>query len=416
MPRTVHIIGAGVAGLSAAVGLAARGERVTIHEATSVAGGRCRSYHDAAIGMTIDNGNHLLLSGNHAALDYLKMIGAQDLLVGPPDAAFPFVDLATGEEWTLRFNRSRLPLWLFDAQKRVPDTRWFEYLPLGRLLLASRADEVGEVIRFSGTVYERLVRPLLLAALNIDPAIGSARLAGAIIRETLLAGGRACRPLIARDGLSAVLIEPALAFLRQRGVTIQFSHQLHALRCSGSLAEALDFGAERITLEPGDEVILAVPPWAAAALLPGLATPNEFRAIVNAHYRIDPRPDQPPILGLLNATTEWIFAFPGRVSVTISAGDRLIDVPRDGLAQTIWSEVAAATDLPRELPRWQIVRERRATFAATPAQDARRPSAETKWRNLTLAGDWTNTGLPATIEGAIRSGQRAAGILARRAH
>ncbi len=411
MPRTVHIIGAGLAGLAAAVQLAARGESVIVHEATSVAGGRCRSYHDAAVGMTIDNGNHLLLSGNRAALDYLKTIGAQDRLIGPPDAAFPFIDLATQEEWTLRFNKGRLPLWIFNPRKRVPGTRSFDYLPLGRLLFASREDAVGELIRFSGTVYERLVRPLLLAALNIDPAAGSARLAGAVIRETLAAGGRACRPLIAGNGLSHTLIEPALAFLQGRGVAIQFGHQLYALRFAGSRIEALDFGRESVAFGPDDAVVLAVPPYTAAALVPQLETPNEFRAIVNAHFRIDPAPSQPPILGVLNAATEWIFAFPGRVSVTISAADRLIDAPRDALAQTIWNEVAAATGLPPELPRWQIVRERRATFAATPVQDARRPGAETQWRNLVLAGDWTDTGLPATIEGAIRSGQRAARLV-----
>ena len=91
-----------------------------------------------------------------------------------------------------------------------------------------------------------------------------------------------------------------------------------------------------------------------------------------------------------------------------------IAYPREDLARTIWAEVATLTGLPAALPPWQIVRERRATFAATPAQDARRPDAETAWRNLVLAGDWTNTGLPATIEGAIRSGNRAAGLIARR--
>ena len=110
---------------------------------------------------------------------------------------------------------------------------------------------------------------------------------------------------------------------------------------------------------------------------------------------------------------QWIFSFPGRVSVTISAGDRLIDTPREELAKKIWDEVARVTGLPAALPPWQIVRERRATFAATPAEDAKRPGAATQWRNLVLAGDWTDTGLPATIEGAIRSGNRAADFIAK---
>jgi hypothetical protein len=149
----------------------------------------------------------------------------------------------------------------------------------------------------------------------------------------------------------------------------------------------------------------------ATALVPGLTARADFRAIVNAHFRIDPPAGLPPILGLVNATTEWLFAFPGRLSVTISAADRLLDVAREELATTVWREVAQVTGLPNTLPPWQIVRERRATFAATPAEDARRPAAETGWRNLVLAGDWTQTGLPATIEGAIRSGNRAADLV-----
>ena len=412
MPRTIHIIGAGLAGLTAAIALSKSGDAVVVHEATTVAGGRCRSYRDHSIDMVIDNGNHLLLSGNHAALGFLRTLRADHRLIGPPRAEFPFVDLETRAQWTLRFNDGRLPLWIFDSDMRVPDTRPLDYLSLARLLWAPRDKAVGEVIRFSGTLYERLVRPLLLAALNIDPAVGSAALAGAVIRETLAAGGRACRPLIARDGLGATLIEPALAFLALHKAVIRFSHQLHAIRFTEKRVTALDFGRDSITLAPEDAVVLAVPPYAAAALVPGLVTPTEFRAIVNAHFRIEPPPGLPPILGLLNATSEWLFAFPGRLSVTISAADRLIDTPRDTLAQKIWNEVATVTDLPPILPPWQIVRERRATFAATPEQDALRPGAATAWSNLVLAGDWTRTGLPATIESAIRSGNRAAAIVA----
>jgi hydroxysqualene dehydroxylase len=413
MSGTVHIIGAGLAGLSAAVRLTAFGRNVVVHEATAFAGGRCRSYHDASVGMTIDNGNHLLLSGNHAALDYLRGIGAERRLVGPPSAEFNFADLAGGERWTLRFNDGPIPFWVFDPARRVPGTRVLDYLPLARLLWAPPGKAVGEVIACQGTLYQRLVEPLIVAALNIDAPDGSARLAGAIVRETLAVGGRACRPLIAREGLGATLIEPALAYLQTRGALVRMEHQLRALRFAAERIEALDFGAETIVLGPSDSVVLAVPPYIAASLVHGLKAPSEFRAIVNAHYRIDPPAGQPAILGVLNGTVQWLFAFPGRLAVTISAGDRLIDAPREELAKTIWSEVARLTGLPAALPPWQIVRERRATFAATPAQDALRPGAVTQWRNLTLAGDWTETGLPATIEGAIRSGNRAADTIAK---
>src|SRR5207237_1285369 len=102
---------------------------------------------------------------------------------------------------------------------------------------------------------------------------------------------------------------------------------------------SLDFGEDAVKLAPDDVVILAVPPTVAAALVPGLQTPSEFRAIVNAHFRIEPPKDFPPMIGLVNATVEWIFAFPGRLSVTISGADRLLETPRDTLAETIWREV-----------------------------------------------------------------------------
>ncbi len=413
MPRTVHIVGAGLAGLSAALKLSARGERVIVHEATAFVGGRCRSYHDATLGMTIDNGNHLLLSGNHAALEFLRDVGAADRLVGPPAADFSFADVASGQRWTLRINDGRLPWWIFDPARRLPGTRALDYVPLARLLWARSGKSVGETIPCKGLLYQRLVEPLLLAALNIDPPQGSAKLARAVIRETIAAGGRACRPLVAREGLGSTLIDPALACLQRRGAVVRPEHQLRGLRFGAERVEALDFGKETIVLTADDAVILAVPPYAAASLVRGLEVPTEFRAIVNAHFRIEPPAGAPPILGVLNGTVQWIFSFPGRVSITISAGDELIDSPREELAKTMWSDVARVTGLPPALPPWQIVRERRATFAATPAQESKRPGAKTQWRNFALAGDWTNTGLPATIEGAIRSGNRAAALVAR---
>ena len=408
MQKTVHIIGAGISGLSAAVRLANANYKVHVHEATQQAGGRCRSYFDAATNLTIDNGNHLLLSGNRHALAYARSIGTEAGLVGPKLAQFPFVDLSTGQRWLLDLGDSRLPLWVLDESRRVPDTGLIDYLGLMPLIWSGKDRLVKDAIRCDGTLYRRLVQPLLLAALNLDPPEGSAGLAGAVVRETLLAGGQACRPLIARDGLSAVLVEPAIKLLQDKGASVRFSHELREFATSKGRVTELNFGDDSIAIAPGDAVVVAVPPRSAASLLPGLKTPTKFRAIVNAHFRFDPPRDAPPILGVVGGLVEWLFAFAQRLSVTISNGDRLVDMPREELAQAIWRDVCKAGSVAGELPPWQIVRERRATFEATPEQNALRPGAATGLKNLFLAGDWTDTGLPATIEGSVRSGDRAA--------
>ena len=415
MTQTIHIIGAGLAGLSAAVRLATRGVKVVVHEANAQAGGRCRTYHDHGLGLMIDNGNHLLLSGNHAAQSYLREIGSEDRLVGPEQAEFPFVDLVSGERWTLRPNESRMPWWVLDPRRRVPGTKVIDYLALARFLRpVTPRQAVGEILDCKGALYDRLLQPVLLAALNIDPPEGSARLAAAVMRETFAAGGKAYRPLIARDGLSSSFIDPAIVFIERHGGEVRLGTELRALASDNGRAVSLDFDSEQVTLADGDAVVLAVPPWTAASLVPKLETPTQFRSILNAHFKIVPPPNTPPITGVVNGLVEWLFAFPDRLSVTISSADRLMTLPREQVAADIWRDVSRIVGIADTLPPWQIVRERRATFAASVEQDLKRPAAKTPWNNLILAGDWTATGLPATIEGAIRSGHKAADVVSAR--
>ena len=201
------------------------------------------------------------------------------------------------------------------------------------LIWSSPSRLVGDAIPCEGVLYQRLVQPLLLAALNVDPPEGSAGLAGAIVRETLLAGGQACRPLIAREGLSAVLVEPAIKLLQGKGADIRFGQELRGFGSAADRVNELKFGEETVSLAPSDVVVLAVPPRPAASLLPGLKTPSKFRAIVNGHFRFDPPKDVPPILGVVGGLVEWLFAFPQRLSITISGADRLVDMPREELAQ-----------------------------------------------------------------------------------
>ena len=411
-PGTIHIVGAGLAGLSAAVRLASSGRRVTLHELARHGGGRCRSYFEPALRLTIDNGNHLILSGNVAAVSFLKTIGSEHKLVGPPQSVFAFADLATGERWQLRLNDGRLPWWVLSKARRVPSTRAFEYLALSGLLLAGPNQTVAEVIDCKSPLYQRLWRPILLAALNAEPLEASARLASAVVRQSLARGGAACRPLIASAGLGAAFVDPALAYLRRHGADLLFAHHLRRLELAEGRVRALDFGEDMVELGDKDLVILAVPSWVAQALVPQLLAPQQFRAILNAHFAIAPPPELPTMLGILNGTAEWLFSFADRLSVTISAADRFSEAPREEIARSIWREVATLTGLGAQMPPWQIIKERRATFAALPAEHSRRPGPRTPWRNLLLAGDWTATGLPATIESAVRSGNRAADMAA----
>jgi len=407
---TVHIVGAGLAGLAAAVGLVGTGREVVVHELAPQAGGRCRSYFEPALGLTIDNGNHLLLSANHAALSFLTTIGSEDKLA-VDDAAFAFADLATGERWVLRPNDGLVPWWIFSRRRRVPGTRAIDYFSVRGLLHPQRDVRIADLMRCDGILYERLWRPMFLAALNTEPSEASAFLAGAVLRETLARGGRACRPLVARDGLGPTFIDPALSYLERHGAMLRLRHQLRRLMLSDDAISALDFGDDEICLAPGDTVILAVPAPVAPLLLPDIHAPKTFRAIVNVHFKYKPPKTLPTITGIINGTAEWLFVFPDRVSATISAADRWIEAPRQALAEEVWKDVLRLTQLTEALPLWHIIRERRATFAALPQENENRPRSQTRWRNLFLAGDWTATELPATIEGAIRSGDEAARLV-----
>jgi len=411
----VHVVGGGLAGLSAATILAERGERVILSEAAAQAGGRCRSYFDPQLGMTIDNGNHLVLSGNRAVRDYLKRVGASDRLAGPDKADFAFADLRDGARWHVRPSDGRIPWWIFQKARRVPGTRALDYAVLAAFMLAHPGKRMDQVIRCQGPLWEKMLRPVMLAVLNTDPAQGSMDLAGAVVRESLALGGMASRPRIAEPTLAAAFVQPALAYLAGKGVEVRLRRSLKGIAQADGRAARLSFSDGDVDLGPGDRVILAVAPAPAQTLLPGLSAPDDYRAIVNAHFAIPEGFDYrraAPMTGVIGGVAEWVFVFHDRLSVTVSGADAIVDQDRETLAKRLWADVAAALGLgDTALPAWQIVKEKRATFAATPQQDAKRPPAKTALANLVLAGDWTQTGLPATIEGALRSGETAAKLV-----
>ena len=418
MASRVHIIGAGMAGLAAAVRLRHLGQNLSVYEAAPRAGGRCRSYHDPQLDCVIDNGNHLLMSGNTSAMQYLAEIEASERLAGPADAAFPFVDATTARRWTVQPGKGVVPWWIFNATRRVPDTKVSDYLSVLKLLGAGPNDTVADCIGTTGTLYRNFWEPLTVGAINTAPEQAAAVLMGPVLRETFLRGAVACKPLVARTSLADTLIDPALEKLKAAGVVVHFGARVHAITVTNNCVTALATDTAAIPIAANDVVILAVPPWISETLLPGIKVPPPGEPIVNVHYRLSravTATSEVRIVGVVGGLAQWVFVRGDLASVTISAAGAVVDRAAEDIARDCWRDVALAlelADMPEPLSR--VVKERRATFAQTPETQGLRPSAVTPYANLLLAGDWTATGLPATIEGALRSGFKAAALTARR--
>jgi squalene-associated FAD-dependent desaturase len=391
------------------------GEEITLYEAAPFAGGRCRSYFDNELGCRLDNGNHLVLSGNAAIHDYLFLSNALETMTGPGKAIFPFMDLMTGERWTAHMNEGRFPWWIFDKKRRVRGTSVMDYLSAIPILTAGRNAHVISKVNVNNPLYRRFWEPLTIAALNTETQVASASMLATIFWQTFGAGGRACHPLFPKVGLSESFVMPCLNILRQRSVEVKFNHRLRAVHVYRKQLRELQFGNKLVELGRDDWVVLALPAWVVRELLPDISTPDDFRSIVNAHFKVEAPRNRAGFIGLIGGMAEWIFVKEGVVSVTVSAGERHIQHAVRDMVRLVWRDVAKCFDLdPAKIPPHRIFKEKFATFAATPIQDTKRPLAfDLRWKNMALAGEWTATSLPSTIEGAIRSGFKAAQVIAR---
>ena len=405
---SIHVIGAGFAGLSAALRLAETTDaEVVVHEGAAQAGGRRRSFFDEASAMTADGGAELVLTSWRATLALIESVGARAQWREAAPNGVAFIDMSSGERWTTRPGAGALPLWIFDSRRRPPHTRARDFLPAMRLARAPPGALLRDYAPTGGPAAERIWRPFALAALNTDLEYASARLAAAALRDAQF--GRA-RPLAPAHGLSRDFVEPALKALRQRGVALRLNRRLSALGFEGDRVAALEFEHDRIDLAARDAVILATPPQVAEALAPGVSAPRQFNGAITAHFAIAPPSGAPRLLGVLNGGLHWIVSTEGRISVTVKNAAASMDTPREKLAADLWRDVAALTGLSDATPAWRVIRQKRATFAATPEQDALRPPLETPWRNLVLAGAYVQNGGPDTLDGSVRSGAAAAGL------
>lgn len=389
--KSIAVIGAGLAGLSCALHLRRAGYPVTVYEATGQAGGRCRSFFDQILHRTVDNGTHLMLGGNCTLDAYVRSIDSgAGLSFLPP--SFTFFDIGSGALRTISVRFGGFPIGF------IPDSF--------RLFASSRNATVSERLSKS-RLFIPLWRPLCESILNTRPEEASAALLSHVLRRILVGGTRAARPRVVIDGLGAALIDPAVRILEREGVSLRYHQRLRGLQDGRPVFDG--------TEEDHAATILALPHHETHRLLPELPE-IPSRCIVNAHFRLDkpaPFPHNAPFLGLTGGTAHWIFVRDDVLSVTVSAADALSEYSNEEIAALLWNDVRQALGLNTAPPLVRVVREHRATIAQTPATLRMRPPPGLFRDTLYLAGDWTDTGLPCTIEGALVSGKKAAQALMR---
>lgn len=400
-----NVVGAGLAGLAAAWRLTEAGVRVRLFEAAAHAGGRCRSLPDQRFGTAIDNGSHLIFSGNRAVLEFLRGVGAPSTSLIPRDGT-EFLDLADNVRWRITPG-GESALWMLGKGLRVPGVGRLCMLQQGiRLLTAKPGETVGERVPAHGVVWRRFWKPFLSAVFNADPASVSAPHAADVLRALAMEGAAGGRPLQAARPWSEIVAEPALAYLRARGADVRLSSPLLSLDRSEGPIRRLVFRKGSIDTS-GETVILAMPNAVTHRLCPDAVPDIPSAPIVNLHFRTEV--DQGlGFCGIVGGIADWVFWRGGVVSATIAGNGPGLDP--EALAATVWAEARRA--LPKAVaampPQWHRIVEKRATSAATPQAFRLRPKAATAHPNLFLAGDWTDTGLPSTIECAVRSGMTAA--------
>ena len=405
------VIGAGLAGLAAALDLAKARVSVTLAERRAFPGGRAYSFADAS-GETVDNGQHVFLECCTAYRSFLDEVGASDLVTLQARAEVPFVDLRSGETTVLRESWLPAPFHFLFSILGFKPLSWRDrrgILRAGRRMrkdAGSDAESLGTWLRARGQSDDAIRLfwdPSIVSVLNehVDRVSSSQ---GIFVLRTAFFERKAA----ARVGVASVplgeIADRAVARIRAEGGTVEFNRKLDRL--------------------PDGPVISAVPAKALLELLGPQAThpffapaaAMETSPIVNLHFLFDGPMEAPRFFACVGGKLQWVFTRGARVTVSQSAARDLVDRPNAELEREFLDELRKAIPGLKAPKRCVIVREREATFVASPGAASRRLPCATPLPNLFLAGEWTEGAWPSTMEAAVRSGKRAAAELIRRFH
>ena len=438
MQKRVIIIGGGFSGLAAGVELSERRYVVTLLERRNHLGGRAYSFTDAKTGDTVDNGQHLFMGCYTNTIDFLKRIGCLNKLKFQERAQVDFLDAEKGFD---RFDCPPLPapLHVLGGLFRLKGLTLGDKLRALNLrrILKSKLNGNGSLtvtellkkLHQSKRINERFWHPLVVATLNECPDVASAKMLVKVLQEAFGAGREASAIGISSVGLSDLYVEGASQFITERGGEITTLTSVTRLVIEGDKVVALELkNGERLQ---ADYFISAVPPSALLQFLDVEIREKYFRyleklkaaPIVSINLWFDKPFIDRQFVGLIGTQIQWLFnkdkisassKNTNHLALIISAAHDYVDWTKEELVELALNELHYLLPQSREasLLHSTIVKEREATISHTIESDSLRPAAQTPINNLILAGDWTDTGLPATIESAVLSGYNAARAIA----
>lgn len=434
MKKEVLIIGGGFAGLAAGVELSSRGHPVTLIERRGHLGGRAYSFRDPISGSILDNGQHVLMGCYRDTISFLEKIGTLDKVSFQRNLTVDFA--GPGEKG--RFHALPLPnpfhlLGGFLFFQGLPWRDRFKILNFGRALKKDQKDQktIPEWLHGLGqsrVIQERFWNPLALAALNDRPEISSAEIFSTVLKEALFSGRRGARIGISTVGLSDLYTEAARDFIERKGGHFLLKSPVVKLHFKGrEFQEAELEGGRRISAEA---LLVTVPFTALRRLLPDEILYGDpfFRPlgrlqnspIVAINLWFDREITEKKFVGFWGTKIHWLFnkgrlfrEGPPYLSLVISGAREELKTPAPALVDLALRELTEVfPETGRaKLVRSMVLKEPEATFSPVVGVSAMRPSQKTPYKNLFLAGDWTDTGLPATIESAVRSAKKAVELI-----
>ena len=436
MSRHLLVLGGGFAGLRAAVSLADAGARVTLLESRNSLGGRARSFADPATAEVVDNGQHLFLAGYHRTLAFLDRLGTRDKIVFQDRLRVRFAEPG-GKAWVLDCPPFPAPFHLIGGLlglQGIPPRDKLRLVKIWTDLKGCQEETVAQWLARmgQGKKSRRLFwDPLTIAALNEDPQKASVVGLKQVLRTMMGESWPNARLGMSAVGLSDLYGVPARRIIEEKGGQVHLNRPATGLDLDGNRVKGVRL-ADGSRIE-ADAVISSVPPAALSKLLPpeapGCAELAASLAgfgsspILSVNLWLDRPITEELFVALIGCRFQWLFnkqailkrtgLSAGYVSLIISAADGFLDRPNEELVQRAVEDLEACFPSvgPVKPLRSQVVRERDATVSLTPETEKLRPGHKTPLANLFLAGDWTATGLPATIESAVVSGESAAQLL-----